>query len=74
MEQWLNEVRTALGVDVALDLDAVLDVARDAAHAVKRPAAPLTTYLMGAAVAGGADPQEAARRVNELATEWSQRS
>jgi hypothetical protein len=45
-------------------------VARDAAHGVARPAAPLTTYLLGVAVAGGADPEEAARTISELAREW----
>lgn len=74
MEQWLASVREALGVTVDIDLDAVLDVARDAAHAVERPAAPLTTYLLGAAVAGGADPQEAAATINGLAAEWVDRS
>ena len=74
MEQWLAAVREALGVDVVIDTDAILDVARDAAHAIERPAAPLTTYLLGAAVAGGADPQEAAATINRLATDWAERA
>ena len=37
-------------------------------------AAPLTTYLLGAAVAGGADPQEAAATINRLATDWAERA
>lgn len=74
MEQWLAAVREALGVDVVIDTDAILDVARDAAHAIERPAAPLTTYLLGAAVAGGADPQEAAAAINRLATDWAERA
>ncbi len=73
MEQWLAAVREALGVDVTIDTDAILDVARDAAHAVERPAAPLTTFLLGVAVAGGADPQEAAATINRLAGEWASR-
>ena len=38
-----------------LDVDALLDLARDAAHGVERTAAPLTTYLVGrlAGLAGG---------------------
>jgi len=39
------------GADV--DIDAVLGLARDAAHHVERPAAPLTTYLLGFAAARG---------------------
>jgi hypothetical protein len=60
-------------VDVALDIDAILDVARDAAHGVDRPAAPVTTYLLGAAVAAGADAGQAAAVIGELARGWGAR-
>jgi hypothetical protein len=73
MQEWVDAVREALGVDVALDIDAILDVARDAAHEVERPAAPVTAYLLGAAVAAGADPAHAAARVGELARGWATR-
>lgn len=49
------------------DVDRILDLARDAAHSVARPAAPLTTYLLGVAVGGGADPEEAAAALGRLA-------
>lgn len=71
MQDWVQAVRRALDVDVAVDIDAILDVARDAAHNVDRPAAPVTTYLLGAAVAAGADPAAAAATVGELARTWS---
>lgn len=35
--------------DVDFDVDAVLDLAGDAAHGVVRPAAPVTTFLVGLA-------------------------
>ena len=73
MQEWVDAVREALGVDVALDIDAILDVARDAAHGVDRPAAPVTTYLLGAAVAAGADPAAAAAQIGELARGWTAR-
>jgi hypothetical protein len=45
---WVTELAEALGLDPAvLDRDLVLDLARDAAHHVARPAAPLTTFLAG---------------------------
>jgi molybdopterin-guanine dinucleotide biosynthesis protein A len=59
----------------ALDLDAaeanahqrlILDLARDAARAVERPAAPITTFLLGLAVGRGADPAEAAATLTAL--------
>jgi molybdopterin-guanine dinucleotide biosynthesis protein A len=74
MQEWVDAVREALGVDVALDIDAILDVARDAAHNVDRPAAPVTTYLLGAAVAAGADPAAAAAQIGELARGWTARA
>lgn len=49
------------------DVDRLLDLARDAAHSVARPAAPLTTYLLGVAVGRGADPEEAAAALSRLA-------
>lgn len=70
MEQWVHAVREALGVQVEMDLDTILDVARDAAHRVERPAAPVTTFLLGAAVAQGADPAEAAATISRLAAGW----
>lgn len=54
---WAAELSRELGLprDAPLDIDDVLDLARDAAHSVARPAAPLTTFLVGyaAGLAGG---------------------
>ena len=49
----------------------LLDMARDVAHGVLRPAAPLTAYLLGVAVGRGADPQVAFARIDSLVKEWS---
>jgi hypothetical protein len=46
-------------------------VARDVAHNVERPAAPVTTYLVGVAVGGGMNPAVAVERVRELVQGWS---
>jgi hypothetical protein len=64
VDDWLAEVATALEVDLSvLDEQAVLDLARDAAHHVARPAAPLTAFLVGLAVgSSGGDQAAAARR------------
>ena len=53
---WNEQLSTALGLDIdELEIDAILDVARDAAHEIERPAAPLTTFLVGyaAGIRGG---------------------
>lgn len=46
----MAELAAELGVDLAaVDRNLLLDVARDAAHYVARPSAPLTTFLVGLA-------------------------
>ncbi|MQA79764.1 MAG: molybdopterin-guanine dinucleotide biosynthesis protein [Streptosporangiales bacterium] len=68
--EWAGLCADELGLDLATektDVDRVLDLARDAAHQVARPAAPLTTYLLGIAVGRGADPADAAARLTALA-------
>lgn len=59
---WVAELAAALDIDAeALDRDLVLDIARDAAHGVARPAAPLTTFLVGyAAGLRGGTPDDVA--------------
>lgn len=70
MEKWIDAVQKELGIDVVVDEQLILDLARDAAHGVERKAAPITTFLLGIAIAGGADPKEAARGIAELAGRW----
>ncbi|NJQ17849.1 nucleotidyltransferase family protein [Streptomyces bohaiensis] len=73
LEEWLAAVKAELDIDTDVDTGALLDAARDAAHGVTRPAAPLTTYLLGyAAGSAGVDPAEAARRIGALAARWQQ--
>lgn len=71
MDEWITAVCTELGIQAATDVAAILNVARDAAHGVERPAAPVSTYLMGWAVAGGADPADVAERIARLAAGWN---
>ncbi len=71
---WVAQLSAALGVDPAsTDVAVLLDVARDAAHGVARPAAPLTTFLVGLAAGlrgGGPDAVgEAAAIAQRLANE-----
>ena len=45
---WVKQVSATAGLESPpLDVDAVLALARDAAHGVERPAAPITTFLLG---------------------------
>jgi len=48
---FVHELARHLGVGVELDLDEILGLAGVAAHKVARPAAPLTTFLLGCAAA-----------------------
>lgn len=70
LTEWSRLCSAELGLDVTMakaDVDRILDLARDAAHQVARPAAPLTTFLLGIAVGQGADPADAAAKLTELA-------
>jgi hypothetical protein len=64
LDDWIAELAAALNVDPdTVDRELLLDVARDAAHGVARPAAPLTTFLVGLAAGlggGGKDAIDAA--------------
>ncbi|MGR8009429.1 NTP transferase domain-containing protein [Streptomyces hypolithicus] len=77
LDEWMTAVKDELGIELDVDTDVLLDLARDAAHGVARPAAPLTTFLVGyaAAKAGGDGPgavAEAARKAVALAARWAQ--
>jgi len=72
MQEWIDAVRLELDLDTTVDIDAILDLARIAAHNVERPAAPVTTFLLGIAVAGGADAASAAKKIEALAEGWTQ--
>ena len=61
LPEWSDELCAALGLDLDVDIKAVLDLARDAAHQIERPAAPLTTFLVGyAAGLRGGSPADIA--------------
>ena len=71
MDQWTMAVCADLGLEPeAGDLRAVLDLTRDVAHGVARPAAPLTAYLVGVAVGRGLTLPDAAGRISALAAAW----
>jgi hypothetical protein len=54
LDDWAATASQALGVSIGPDdVAAILDLARDAAHGIARPAAPLTAYLAGVAVGQG---------------------
>ncbi|WP_250284461.1 MULTISPECIES: DUF6457 domain-containing protein [unclassified Frankia] len=59
LDDWVVDAAGALGLDPGiLDVQEVLGLAREVAHAVARPAAPLTAFLVGlAAGRAGGDPQ-----------------
>ncbi len=48
----------------------ILDLARDVAHRVDRPAAPVTAFLLGVAVGSGQPVGQAADRLSALAASW----
>ncbi|MFE7275668.1 NTP transferase domain-containing protein [Streptomyces sp. NPDC057623] len=79
LDEWISAVKDELGLDLDVDTKLLLDLARDAAHGVARPAAPLTTFLVGYAAArakgGEGGPEavaEASRKAAALALRWAE--
>ena len=71
LDAWVAAAIEELGLEAGdAQTKQVLDVARDVAHQVLRPAAPVTAYLLGVAVGRGADPADAAERISALAQGW----
>jgi hypothetical protein len=74
LHDWIDELMDALDVETEVDEGLVLDLAREAAHRVQRPAAPISTYLLGyaAALAGGSSEkvEALAARAFDLAARW----
>jgi hypothetical protein len=75
LDAWTAAVRADLGLDSGPDTEdtrIVLDLSREVAHAVDRPAAPVTAYLVGLAVGRGLTLPGASERVRALAARWAQ--
>ena len=75
LDAWASALRERFGLtDADVPVAAVLDLARDVANGVARPAAPLGAFVAGL-VAGraGTDPAEvraALEAVTAMANEW----
>jgi Domain of unknown function (DUF6457) len=66
LDEWVSEAGAALGLDPsAVDLTLLLDLARDVAHGVARPAAPMTAFLVGLAAGGNGGDAAAVRAAVE---------
>lgn len=64
LDAWAGAAARRLGVSLEPgDVAALLDLARDAAHGVTRPAAPLTAYIAGLAVGSGRSLEDVAREL-----------
>ena len=69
LTDWLKTLARGLATETELNhaaIKIVLDLARDAAHQIERPAAPLTTFLVGIAVGRGMPLEQAAATATAL--------
>jgi len=72
LAEWCAELSAALDLNgFEVNINAALGLAGKAAHGIVRPAAPLTTYVVGfaagKAAAAGEDPEVAYRRAEGIA-------
>ena len=70
MKTWIDALCAELNLPSDVNVDVILDVARVTAHNIERPAAPVSTFLLGMLVAGGMDVNEAAAKIQDLAATW----
>ena len=75
LDEWAAALRELLGFDEGdIPIPLILDLARDAAVGVARPAAPLSTFAAGLAAGRGARTPEDVRRIvaeiSSLAAGW----
>jgi Domain of unknown function (DUF6457) len=71
LDDWTDLVCAELGLDPEdATQKTVLNLARVTAHTVDRPAAPLTSYLLGVAVGRGQPLAETAAKLQEMARGW----
>lgn len=72
LTEWTAVACKELGIDPAtVDRDLILELTKDVAHGVARPAAPLTAYLLGLAQGAGTAPEDAVARLTDLARNWA---
>lgn len=74
IKQWVDELTRALDIEAEVDIDELLKLAGRAAHTVVRPAAPVTTFVIGyvtglAEASGQADYEKAFTAATALTTE-----
>ncbi|MFB4350715.1 DUF6457 domain-containing protein [Microbacterium sp. CR_7] len=73
LAEWTAAACAELGLDPdSVDIGLILGLARDVAHGVARPAAPLSAYLVGLAAgrAGDIDTASATAALSRLAATW----
>jgi Domain of unknown function (DUF6457) len=73
LHDWIDELCDVLDVELDVDEGLILDVAREAAHNVERPAAPVSTFLLGYAAAQAEGDPDELERLAGLTTELAQR-
>jgi hypothetical protein len=72
LAEWSRKLVDALQIlDLEVDQRSILGLAGKAAHSILRPAAPLTTFIVGyaagLAAGGGTDPQTAVQKATDTA-------
>ena len=75
LDEWVDILCREFELEIPIDTALLLDLARIAAHQVDRPAAPLTTFIVGyAAASRGGGPEmvrELAEVASRLAASWA---
>ncbi len=70
VDSFSDILASELGVTMETSTGELLDLAKDVAHQVARPATPVATYIMGLAAANGKDSETIAAAVGRSIGLW----
>jgi pyrrolidone-carboxylate peptidase len=64
VEEWIPRLAAELGIEAEIDVDALLAITGEVAHAVERKAAPVSAFVIGlAAGREGGTPEDVAAAI-----------
>lgn len=73
MENWVKAICDELGLDAdSVDVEEILAMTKVVAYAVERTAAPVTSLIMGMAIAKGQNGKEVSQKIQDFASTWKQ--
>lgn len=72
LEQWIAFLTQEMGMSAEVPVDDILELSKDVAHGVARPAVPVTAFVAGYLAGFGYPPEAAIRSARDAVEKWPQ--